>query len=343
MRVAVDVMGGDHGPDVVIPGALSVFDDPEFRDLSLTLVGPEKRISKALTNARSSVRDRISVIDAPDEVTMDDAPAMAVRKKPKSSIAIALKLMNSGEVDAAMSAGNSGAVMAGAIAINGRVNGVERPAIATILPTLNGRTMLLDLGAITDPRPSYVVQYAIMADTYLKHVMGIPAPRVALLSNGEEASKGNELVQEVHALLRQSGAITFAGNIEGNRLLRGDVEIVVTDGFTGNVALKSMEGAISVLMDVLKQELTSSTHRSVLAKLLQPAFRSVRARVNYEEIGGAPLLGIDGTVIVAHGRSQERAIANAVRVASRTASHNLPEHIGQAIRASGLATPEEAD
>jgi glycerol-3-phosphate acyltransferase PlsX len=250
-------------------------------------------------------------------------------------MAVALKLMKAGEADAVMSAGNSGAVMAGAIAVNGRVLGVDRPAIATILPTLTGRSILLDLGAITDPRPSFLVQYAVMADTYMKHVMGIPEPRVALLSNGEESTKGNDLVHDVHALLSATPAIRFTGNIEGNRLLRGDVEIVVTDGFTGNVALKSMEGAISVLTDVLREEMTRSLPRKLMAGLMRPALRSVRTRLDYEEIGGAPLLGINGAVSVAHGRSRERAIGNAVRVASRTASQHIPEQIGKAIRASG--------
>ncbi len=251
MRVAIDVMGGDHGPDVVVPASLAVLDDPDFADLQLILVGPAARIEPLIGALSEGNRSRVTVVDAPDEVTMHDAPATAVRRKPKSGIAMALKAMRAGDADAVMSAGNSGAVMAGAIAINGRVNGVERPAIATILPTLTGRSILLDLGAITDPKPQYLVQFAIMADTYMKHVMGIPSPKVALLSNGEEATKGNELVQEVHALLSASSAIDFKGNVEGNRLLRGDYEIVVTDGFTGNVALKSMEGAISVLTEIL--------------------------------------------------------------------------------------------
>lgn len=334
MRVAVDVMGGDFGPDLVVPSSLAVLDDPDFLDLRLVLVGPEARIT-GLLSPNVPHRNRVTVVDAPDEVTMHDPPAMAVRRKPKSSIAVALKLMRSGDADAVMSAGNSGAVMAGAIAVNGRVLGVDRPAIATILPTLKGRSILLDLGAITDPRPQYLVQFAVMADTYMKHVMGIPAPNVALLSNGEESTKGNDLVQEVYSLLAATPAIRFTGNIEGNRLLRGDVEIVVTDGFTGNVALKSMEGAISVLTDILREEMTRTLPRKLMAGLMRPALRSVRTRLDYEEIGGAPLLGINGAVSVAHGRSRERAIANAVRVASRTASQQIPEQIGRAIRASG--------
>jgi glycerol-3-phosphate acyltransferase PlsX len=335
MRVAVDVMGGDHGPDVVIPGSLTVLDDPQFSELHLLLVGPEAAIANYLTALPASNRSRISVIDAPDEVTMHDAPAMAVRRKPKSSIAVALKSMKAGDADAVMSAGNSGAVMAGAIAVNGRVLGVERPALSTILPTFTGRTILLDLGAITDPKPEYLVQFAIMADTYMKHVMGISAPKVALLSNGEESSKGNDLVQEVHALLLKTPIIDFHGNVEGNRLLRGDYEIVVTDGFTGNVALKSMEGAISVLTDVMREELTRTLPRKAMAALMRPSLRAIRDRLSYEEIGGAPLLGVNGAVSVAHGRSRERAIANAVRVAHRTATQQIPEMIGQAIRASG--------
>jgi glycerol-3-phosphate acyltransferase PlsX len=194
--------------------------------------------------------------------------------------------------------------------------------------------MLLDLGAVTDPKPRFLVQFAIMATTYATHVMGLQNPRVALLSNGEEPSKGNQFVHDVYPLLEQTAGINFIGNAEGKELLRGDIEIFVTDGFTGNIALKSMEGAVSVLTQVLREEVTRGIYRKALALLLRPALREVRLRLDYEEIGGAPLLGVNGAVIIGHGRSRERAIANAVRVASRTASQQLPSQIEQSIRAA---------
>lgn len=337
MRVAVDAMGGDYGPGMVVPSSLIPLADPDLSDLTLTLVGQEGKIEPLLTTLSAADRARVSILHAPDEITMDDSPSKAVRHKPQSSMAIGLALLKSGEVDAFMSAGNSGAVMAGALANIGRVPGVARPALVTVLPTLHGKSMLLDLGATTDPRPAYLVQYAIMATTYARHVLGIPEPKVALLSNGEEPLKGNHLVQEVFPLLSSAPGIAFVGNAEGKELLRGDIEIFVTDGFTGNVALKSMEGAIGVLTQVLREEVTRGPVRKALAFLLKPALREVRLRLDYEEIGGAPLLGVNGAVIVAHGRSRERAIANAVRVASRTASQGIPSQIAKAIAASETA------
>ena len=339
MRVAVDAMGGDYGPAMVVPSSLIPLGDPDYLELQLILVGQESKIEPLLTTLSEADRGRVTILHATDEVTMNDSPSKVIRQKPQSSMAVGLQLLKSGGADAFVSAGNSGAVMAGALAGIGRVPGVARPALVTVLPTLHGKSMLLDLGATTDPRPAYLVQYAIMATTYARHVLGVPDPQVALLSNGEEASKGNHLVQEAYPLLASVPGITFIGNAEGKELLRGDTEIFVTDGFTGNVALKSMEGAIGVLTQILREEVTRGIYRKALALLLRPALREVRLRLDYEEIGGAPLLGVNGAVIVAHGRSKERAIANAVRVASRTASQNIPSQIAQAIVASG-ATAE---
>jgi glycerol-3-phosphate acyltransferase PlsX len=335
MRVAVDAMGGDFGPAMVVPSSLVALADPEYPDLTIAFVGRHDKIEPLLASISPADQARVSIVDSPDEVTMDDSPAMAVRRKPKSSIAVGLRMLKTGDADAFMSAGNSGAVMSGAIGVIGRIHGVARPALVTILPTLRGKSLLLDLGAVTDPKPRFIVQYAIMADTYARHVMGIAHPRVALLSNGEEPSKGNQLVQDVFPLLQATPGIEFIGNAEGNELLRGDIEIFVTDGFTGNVALKSMEGAIGVLTQVLREEVTRTLARKAVALLLRPALRQVRLRLDYEEIGGAPLLGVNGAVIIAHGRSRERAIANAVRVASRTASQRITDEIAKSISRSG--------
>jgi phosphate acyltransferase len=338
MRVAIDAMGGDFGPSLIIPAAVSALSDEASH---LLFVGQRDKLIPHFDALDAGARSHCELIEAPDIVEMSDQAATSVRRKPKSSLAVGLKLVKSGEADGFFSAGHSGAVMTGALAIIGRVPGVERPALVTVLPTLRGRSMLLDLGATTDPRPQYLVQYAIMAVTYARLVMGVARPRVGLLSNGEERSKGNQLVQEVFPLLESVPDLDFIGNVEGKELLRGEIEIFVTDGFTGNVALKSMEGAIGVLTDILKEEVTRTPVRKLLAMLMRPALRQVRTRLDYEEIGGAPLLGVNGSVIVGHGRSRERAIANAVRVAARTAAQQLPAEIEKAIKAAS-ARPELA-
>ena len=333
MRVAVDAMGGDYGPSLVVPASVSALGDEVSRIL---FVGQQAEVIKHLDAVSPADRTRCDLIEAPDIVEMSDTAATSVRRKPNSSLAVGLKLVKSGAADGFVSAGHSGAVMTGALAIIGRVPGVDRPALVTVLPTLRGRSMLLDLGATTDPRPQYLVQYAIMAVTYARLVMGVADPRVGLLSNGEERSKGNQLVQDVFPLLEAVPGVNFIGNVEGKELLRGDIEVFVTDGFTGNVALKSMEGAIGVLTDILKEEVTRTPVRKALALLMRPALRQVRTRLDYEEIGGAPLLGVNGSVIVAHGRSRERAIANAVRVAARTAAQDIPAEIERAIAAASV-------
>ena len=326
MRVAVDVLGGDFGADVVVPGATAALSDPA---ISLTLVvcrGDTPRIKNRIS---PSLGDRVAFVEADDEVGMHEHAGASARNKPRSSISLALKEVRAGRADAMVSAGHSGAVLAAAIAVLGRIPGIERPALATVLPTLATRTIMVDLGAITDPKPQYLVQFAQMASVYARLVLDAPNPRVALLSNGEEASKGNQLTRETHALLAATPSITFVGNVEGKELLRGNVEVVVTDGFTGNVALKSMEGTVSVLTEVLRSEVTSTLSRKILSLALRPAFRDVRRRLDYAEIGGAPLLGVKGAVIVAHGRSRERAIENAVRVAARTAEQRVAQVIGE--------------
>ena len=328
MRVAVDAMGGDHGPDVLLAGTLAALTDPA---ISVTVVALAQPMDGLRAGVPESLRSRVTFVEALDEIGMGESAAQSVRKKPNASINVALRELKEGRADAVVSAGHSGAVLAASLAIVGRIPGIDRPAIATVLPTIGIRTILLDLGAITDPKPAYLVQYAHMAVVYARLVLGSEHPKVALLSNGEEPSKGNQLAQEVYALLSAEGGLDFVGNVEGKELLRGTVDIVVTDGFTGNIALKSLEGAVSVLTEVLRTEVTRTLTRKALALLMRSAFRDVRLKLDYAEIGGAPLLGVDGPVIVAHGRSRERAIENAVRVADRTASQAVPAAIQASI------------
>jgi glycerol-3-phosphate acyltransferase PlsX len=323
MRVAVDAMGGDHGPSVVVAGALAAA--REF-GVELSLVGRAADIETALAS-RDHAGLTIDIIDAQDVIEMDEHPAMAVRRKPKSSISRALKEVKEGHAGAMVSAGHSGAVLAASLGVLGRIPGVERPALAGVLPTLRGNTIMVDLGAVTDPSATQLVQFAHMAKVYAEAALGKVNPTVALLSNGEEATKGNQLVQEAFLLLKQESGIHFVGNAEGADILRGSIDIIVTDGFTGNVALKSMEGTFSVFTEIIREEMTRSLPRKLAALLLKPAFRAIRGRLDYAEIGGAPLLGVNGVVIVAHGRSSEMAFMNAVGAGKRSAEQELPRKI----------------
>jgi glycerol-3-phosphate acyltransferase PlsX len=319
MRVAIDAMGGDHGPSVVIPGAIQGARD---HGAGLILTGDSSAIQAVLKGVDHTGID-LRIIEASESILMDDHPAQAIRRKPDNSISLALKEVRERRAGAMISAGNSGAVMAAALITLGRVSGIERPAIATYFPTARARTLILDLGAVTDPKPSQMVQFALMGQVYAERVLGLTNPTVGLLSNGEEPTKGNVLVQQVFPLLTAMPGINFVGNVEGKDVAMGTVDIVVTDGFTGNILLKTAEGVATMLTDFLRRELTATLPRKLAAAFLRPAFRALRQRVDYAEIGGAPLLGVNGPVIISHGRSNERAIASAIGVALRSAEHDL--------------------
>ena len=319
MRIAVDAIGGDHGPGVVVPGALV---GARAAGVDLALIGPSDVVRAELDRNGTSGLS-VNLVEAPDQIGMDEHPAQAVRRKRHSSIVVGVKEVRAGRADAFVSAGNSGAVLAAALVELGTVDGVDRPAIASYMPTARGRSLVLDLGAVTDPRPEYLVQFALMGKVYAERILGVPNPTVGLLSNGEEPTKGNRLVQEVYPLLAATVGLDFRGNVEGKDLPAGTVDIVVTDGFTGNVAIKTAEGTAAMLVDLLRQELTATLPRKLAAAMLRPAFRGVRNRLDYSQVGGAPLLGIDGTVVIAHGRSNEKAIANAVGAARRAVDADL--------------------
>lgn len=337
MRVAIDAMGGDHGPSVIIAGAV---DGARANKTAITLVGREDVINAELAKLDTGGLD-IDVTHAADEITMDDHPAQAVRRKQDASMNVAMRLVKEEAADAMVSAGNSGAMMASALMVLGRIKGIDRPAITSGVPNGKGaHTMLVDLGAVADPKPLNMVQFAMMGQVYAQTVVGIDNPTIGLLSNGEEASKGNQLVQKVYPLLMATEGLNFVGNVEGRDILSGDVDVVVMDGFTGNVVLKSIEGTASMLMRVLKTEITSSPLRKAGALILRPAFKAVARRLDYAEIGGAPLLGVDGAVIIAHGRSNELAIRNAVGVGVRAAQHDLRGHILERVSATLEAAQE---
>lgn len=323
--IAVDAMGGDHGPAVVVAGAVAA---ARRFGVGIRLYGDGSQIENALASIDHTGLE-VESVPTMDTIGMDEHPAQAVRRKPDSSLMRSIQALKDGEAAAMLSAGNSGAVMAGALMRLGRVKGIDRPAIASYMPSKAGRTLVLDLGAVTDPKPAHMVQFAIMGQTYARYVLNIPEPTIGLLSNGEESSKGNQLTVSVHALLSQTPGIDFYGNVEGKDIALGTTDIVVTDGFTGNVALKTAEGTATFLVDTLRSELTSTPFRKLAAAMLKPAFREFGKRLDYAEIGGAPLLGVAGNTIISHGRSNERAIENAIGVALRSTEQRLPERIAE--------------
>ncbi|MEJ7900289.1 MAG: phosphate acyltransferase PlsX [Thermomicrobiales bacterium] len=327
IRIAVDAMGGDNGPAVIIDGAVT---GARAQRAKVLLVGNVSDIEAGL-GLVDTTGVEIEVVAATDVITMADHPAQAVRRKPQSSINVALRLMADGRADAMISAGNSGAVMAASLLVLGRVRGIERPAIASYIPTVKGKSLLLDLGAVTDPKPSNLVQFAEMGEVYVERILNVKNPTIGLLSNGEEPTKGNALVQQVHLLLAAREDLNFVGNVEGKDVTMGTVDIVVTDGFTGNVALKTAEGVAMFLMELLREEMTSTIPRKLAAFVLRPAFRSLRSKIDYAEIGGAPLLGVNGAVIISHGRSSARAIENALSVGARAAQFDLAGGIAERI------------
>lgn len=317
--VALDAMGADKGPSEVVAGAILA-----ARELAIaiTLIGPTTTISALL--ARQGGKDLpIDVVDAPDVIEMDEHPVQAVRRRPNASMNVGVRLVKEGRASAFVSAGNTGAAMAAALFGLGRLPGVERPALATVFPTSTGRCLVLDVGANADCRPAYLQQFATMGERYARHVLEVRRPRVGLLSNGEEPTKGSALVQETHQLLRAAD-LNFVGNIEGKDVPLGAADVVVCDGFTGNVLIKAAEGIGEFTFQLLREEIGASGPIGMLgALLLRPALRRIKRRVDYQEYGGAPLLGVDGVVIVAHGRSGARAIRSAVRVAHRAAEIGL--------------------
>jgi glycerol-3-phosphate acyltransferase PlsX len=314
MRIALDAMGGDHAPAEPVAGAVAA---ARAYGIEVALVGRTGAIEAELAK-HDTAGLALPIIEAPDLIEMDEHPANAARRKPNASINVALRLVKGGTAAAMISAGNSGAVMAAALLTLGRIPGIERPAIGAVLPTPGGRVLLIDAGANTDPKPSQMVQFGQMGAIFMEKVQGVRNPRVGLLANGEEASKGNELIQATHPLLAASG-LNFVGNIEGKDIPAGAVDVVVADGYTGNVVLKLTEGVASLLLGMIRTELTANVLTKILAAGLRPVFRRVRSRLDYREVGGAPLLGVEGVVVIAHGRSDARAIENAIRACKEAA------------------------
>jgi phosphate acyltransferase len=328
MKIAVDAMGGDHGPAVVVEGAVAAA--REF-GVSTILVGDRQAVEAEIRRCGAQSLE-LEVRHASEVVGMAESPSLALRRKRDSSLRIAAELVRDGKAAAFISAGNTGAAMAISMFVIGVLRGIDRPAIAAVLPSLRGFTVLIDAGANVTPKPWHLFQFAIMGNVYARDILGLQQPRVGLLSVGEEEGKGNDLTREAYDLLKES-RLNFIGNIEGRDIYNGSCDVIVTDGFTGNVALKISESLAEMVGAMIKEELTRDLRSKVGAKLALPAFGRFRKRVDYTEMGGAPLLGIDGAAIICHGASPVKAIKNAVRVAAEWAKAGLNEHIKAALEA----------
>jgi glycerol-3-phosphate acyltransferase PlsX len=306
-RVAVDAMGGDRAPDEVVAGALEAAD----HGVTPILVGPPGLETGGL-----------ELIEATQTIAMDEKPADAVRGKPDSSLVVACRAVGDGRADAVVSAGNTGAMLAAGLVHLRRIPGVIRPAIAVPIPTRRGPSVLLDSGANADARPEHLLQFAHMGAVFAEEILDLPNPDVRLLSIGEEPEKGNQLTLEAHALLAES-ELAFGGNAESRELLAGAADVVVCDGFTGNVALKLLEGTIKTLLDALREEIASSARGRLGGLLIRPAAQRLRTRLDPDTYGGAYLLGLRGLAVIAHGNSSRRAIANAIELAARGVEHDV--------------------
>jgi len=327
-------MGGDHAPEAEIEGA--IFAAAQF-GIPIVLVGQEEKIREFL-GKHDTGGLAIEVVHASEVITMDESAATAARKKKDSSIRVAARLMRDSSVSGVVSAGNTGAVMATVKMVLGTLSVVDRPALSTVLPTQKGKpAILLDVGANVDCKPHHLEQFAVMGDIYSRSIFGIRRPRVGLLSIGEEDTKGNELTKEAFKSLKQA-PINFIGNVEGRDIFKGEIDVIVCDGFTGNVALKLSEGLIETFATMLRQELEKTIAAKVGYILAEKAFRAFRRRLDYSEYGGAPLLGINGITIVCHGRSNANAIKNAIRVAHDFSKNNVNQVIETEFRKLGITT-----
>jgi glycerol-3-phosphate acyltransferase PlsX len=311
MKIALDAMGGDHAPATTVEGAIEAIDGHE--DLSVILVGNESGISAELARKNYS-GTRLSIRHASQTVGMDDSPLTALRRKKDSSVKIAIDLVKSGEADAFVSAGNSAVVMATALVVLGKLTGVERPAIATVMPSYKDHFVLLDAGANVDCKPVHLYQFAVMGEAYARFIFNMESPKIGLLSIGEEDVKGNELTRESFKLLKNA-RLNFIGNIEGQDIFKGDADVVVCDGFVGNIALKIAEGLAETMTKMLKREISDRATGKIGALFLKNALKSFKKKIDYSEYGGAPLLGLSKPCIIAHGRSTSKAIKNAIIVA----------------------------
>ncbi len=323
MLIALDAMGGDLAPQAAVAGAVQAVQE---YGVSLLLVGDREKIRHELSRNGQQESSQLVVQHASEVVEMGDSPVAALRRKRDSSLRVAFTQVKDGRAGAVVSAGNSGAVLGLAVTMLGCLPDVDRPAIVTVVPALTGRTCLVDAGANVECKPMHLVQFAIMGEVYARVVRGVPRPRVGILSNGEEDSKGTETTRAAHTLLSRL-PLNYIGYIEGRELNNGGVDVAVTDGFTGNIALKTMEGFYDFTQGQLRSLFSSSWRGQIAFLLLKRSFADLRANIDYDEVGGAPLLGTDGVTIIAHGSSSPKAIKNAIRVAHESLQRGVNRHI----------------
>ena len=326
MRIALDATGGDLGSELLIDGALLAIN--KRHDLEVVLLGPEDLLNEQVARQKNAGKgtSRLSIVHASQTISMHESPVDAVRKKKDSTIMVGFDLVKKGQADAMVSAGNSGATLAAAIRKLGRLKGIARPGIASLFPSLKDPVMLMDIGANVDCRPQHLFQFAIMASSCSALLIKKKRPRIGLLSNGEESGKGNSLVKETYGLLQES-SLNFIGNVEGRDVYHGDVDVIVCDGFVGNVSLKISEGLAEAAMQMLKAEILKSLRAKIGYLFIRKAFSAFRTRLDYAEYGGAPLLGINGTGIICHGSSSSLAICNAIGVAANMIDNNVNDSI----------------
>jgi len=346
MKIVVDAMGGDHAPGVVIDGSVRA-----ARELGveIVLVGPEETIRRELARHNNAAGLPISIVHASQVVEMHEH-TLAVKEKKDSSMVVGIKLVKQGQADAFMTAGNSGAGMAAALFGLGRIHGIERPAFCTVYPAAPNRCILLDMGANTDPKPEHILQNALMGSLYVERVLGIAKPRVGLVSNGEEADKGSLLVRDAYKLLAAS-SLNFVGNLEGKDISRDKADVIVTDGFTGNVIIKLSEGILSFLVRYLARQFTGGLLNKLALVLMipgallmfpglllmAPSALALRRKIDWREYGAAPVLGVDGVVLIGHGRSDAKAIFGAIRATQAA----VEGHVVEAIK-EGLTAPRDS-
>ncbi len=331
VRVALDAMGGDNAPGEIVLGAVQAARE---YGMGVYLVGREAAIRAELAKHDTSGLD-LPIIHTDEVIEMDEHPANAVRRKKNASMTLALQLVRDGKALGAVSAGNSGAMMAAALFTLKRIEGVDRPALGGVFPTKDAACLVIDMGANADCKPEFLLQFALMGSIYMERIFGVSSPRVGLLANGEEETKGNQLVQDTHQLLKANAAtlgLNFTGNVEGRDIPGGSADVIVCDGFVGNVVLKLSEGLAETLIGLLRTQMTSTLPSKLAGAVLRPGLRKVFQRLDYAEYGGVPLLGVNGSAIISHGRSKAKAIKNALRVARQTAETNVAGAI-----ADGLA------
>lgn len=325
MKITLDAMGGDNAPKAQVLGAMKAVE--AFSDVEITLIGNEAEISPYLTN-----NERIRVIHTEEKILSTDEPVRAVRRKKNASMVLAARQVADGEADACISSGNTGALMAAGLFVVGRIEGIERPALSPTLPTIDGKGFVfLDVGANAEAKPEHLLQFAIMGSVYAQKVRGIEKPRVGLLNIGTEEKKGNELTKQAFTLLQESSDITFIGNVEARDLLNGPADVVVTDGFTGNMVLKTLEGTAMSVFSMLKTALMSNMKSKIAATLVKPELKGIKNQMDYSEYGGAGLFGLKAPVIKAHGSSDANAVYNAIRQTRDMVSHDVIPTIAKTI------------